>query len=221
MYKILLFLLGLSTVGSTQILQYTPNRKLDKTLAANYYNTEFIFIRNISGQPHSLTFERLDNTLLADWSATICTNSTCYSTLPKNGSFGVIEPEEEAYISLNLAANGALGGGRVRFLIGSLSDTSLHDTVTFKYNVTADGAVKAGPWANLNFAQGVLTVLLDNPNLQANLSIYTLEGKTVYSTPLNPITSIPIRDFGPATYLVHIRDEYDRIINKKIVYIVP
>ncbi len=218
MYKLFAFLLFIPLIGTAQILDYSPNRKLNKTVAANYYNTEFIFIQNISNQSQGLVFDRLDNALLTEWSATICTNQTCYSILPKSGNLGVLDPGEEAYISLNLAVNGVLGEGNVRYLISSLTDTSLHDTITFNFLVTEDGTVAAGPWANLNFSQGVLTVLLADPNLQAHLSIYTLDGKTIYDQELNPITSVPIRNFESATYLVYIRDEYDRIIKKKIVY---
>lgn len=218
MYKLFTFLLFIPLIGTAQILDYTPNRKLNKTVAANYYNTEFIFIQNISNQSQGLVFERIDNTLLTEWSATICTNQTCYSILPKSGNLGDLNPGEEAYISLNLAVNGVLGEGNVRYLISSLTDTSLHDTVTFNFLVTEDGTVTAGPWANLNFSQGVLTVLLADPNLKAHLSIYTLDGKAIYDQELNPISSVPIRNFGSATYLVYIRDEYGREIKKKIVY---
>lgn len=208
-------------MSSAQVLNYTPNRKLDKTVAVHYYNTEFIFITNISGQSLSLNFDLIDNTLLPEWSSTICTNQTCYSSLPKNGSMGALTPGEDVYISFNMAANEAIGSGQVRYLISSSADTALHDTVTFKYTVTEDGTVKAGPWANVNYAHGVLTILLDNPNLEANLSIYTLDGRTVYEAELNPITSVPLRDYGPATYLIYIRDEYNRVIKKKLVHSTP
>ena len=218
MHKLFTFLLFLPFLGVSQILDYTPNRKLNKTVAANYYNSEFIFIQNISNQSQGLFFERIDNTLLTEWSATICTNQTCFSILPKSGSLGALNPGDEAYISLNLAVNGVLGEGNVRYLISSLTDTSLHDTVTFNFLATEDGTVAAGLWANVNFSQGVLTVLLADPNLKAHLSIYTLDGKAIYDQELNPISSVPIRNFGSAAYLVYIRDEYDRIIKKKIVY---
>ncbi len=218
MYKLFAFLLSIPFLGVSQILDYTPNRKLNKTVAANYYNTEFIFIRNISNQSQGLVFERIDNALITEWSATICTNQTCYSILPKSGNLGVLKPGDETYISINLAVNSVLGEGSVRYLINSLTDTSLHDTVTFNFLATEDGSVASGPWANVNFSQGVLTVLLADPNLKAHLSIYTLDGKAIYDQELNPISSVPIRDFGSATYLVYIRDEYGRIIKKKIVY---
>ena len=218
MHKLFTFLLFLPFLGVSQILDYTPNRKLNKTVAANYYNSEFIFIQNISNQSQGLFFERIDNTLLTEWSATICTNQTCFSILPKSGSLGALNPGDEAYISLNLAVNCVLGEGNVRYLISSLTDTSLHDTVTFNFLATEDGSVAAGPWANVNFSQGVLTVLLADHNLKAHLSIYTLDGKAIYDQELNPISSVPIRNFGSAAYLVYIRDEYDRIIKKKIVY---
>lgn len=212
---LLFFLIPL--VNIAQELVYTPNRKLDKTVDNMYYNTEFIFIKNVSNQAVNLDFELIDNNLKPEWSATICTNRQCSNNIPKSGSLGSINPNNEAYISFNFSANETPGSGQARFLITSPDDKALHDTVTFSYTVTDDGKIQARPWADLRYAQGVLTVILENPNSESVMRIFNLEGKPLFDGELSPITSVPLRDFGSGIYLVAITDEKGRTIRKKIV----
>lgn len=211
----LFFLMPL--LNFAQELVYTPNRKLDKTVDNMYYNTAFIFIKNVGNQAVNLEFELIDNDLKPEWSATICTNRQCSNNIPKSGSLGSVNPNNEAYISFNFAANETPGTGQARFLITSPENKALQDTVTFRYTVTEDGKIQARPWADLRYAQGVLTVILEDPNSESIMRIFNLEGKPVFDGVLGPITSIPLRDFGTGLYLVTITDEKGRIIRKKIV----
>lgn len=212
-----IFLFFIPIVSFTQYLVYSPNQKLDKTVDNLYYNSEFIFIKNITNQSLTLDFELLDNTLKPDWSAALCTNRQCFNNLPKSGSLGALDPNKEGYISFSFAANETVGAGKARYLITSPDNENLHDTVTFSYTVTPDGKIKARPWADLNYVQGVLTVILENPNSASVMRIFNLEGKPVYDGALSPITSIPLRDFGFGMYLVVITDEKGRTIKDKVV----
>jgi hypothetical protein len=217
--KLLWTLLALvSFIGYSQVLTYSPNRKIERTVASTYYDTEFLFIKNISSKSIVLDFEVIENTLDPMWSATFCTNMQCYSFIPDAGSLGSIEMEEEAYFSFNFSANEVLGSGQVRILITSTSAAELRDTVTFKYNVTEDGTVKAGPWANINYGQGILTVLLQNPQIKTRLQVINLNGKFIFDQEIGHITSIPLRDYPKGLYIVAIKDENDRVINEKLVH---
>lgn len=218
MKKLFAFILLVPLMSVAQTLNYAPNRKLDKTVPSTYYDTEYIFIKNISQNSINLSFELLENTLLGDWSATICTNQQCYSILPKSGELGSLAIDQEAYFSFNFAANQKLGSGVVRYLITSNEDSTLHDTLTFHYTVTEDGKITSGPWAKVNFNLGVLTVLLENPYIETTMRIYNVQGEEVYNSKLNPITSIPLRDFGAGMYLIYIEDEINRILKQKVVH---
>ena len=216
--KIINFLfvfVSFSAVG--QFTNYLPNRKLEKTVSKDYYNTEYIYIANLTENPLSLNFELIEDNLINGWSATVCTNLKCYSDLPKSGSLGQISSSEQAFVSINLAANETIGNGSLKFLITSSTEPSLKDTLTFIFNVTADGSVQAQPWAKINFTNGIVTVLLDNPFLKGNLQIFDATGKPILTTELSSIVSYPFRDYPAGSYIVFIRDENDRIIQKKIV----
>lgn len=211
-----IFLLSLDIQAQT--LQYSPNRKLEKTVSKVYYNTEFIYLKNISGQPLNLEYELIENTMIPEWSATVCTNMACFSTIPKFGSLGTLKPGEEGYFSFNFAANETLGNGQLRFLMTSPEVPTLNDTVTFNYTVTEDGSVAAGPWARVNFKNQILTVLLSNPNLVATIELYNTNGNLIWNTELDAITSYPFRDLPHSIYIAIIRDENDRIIRSKIAH---
>lgn len=217
--KTLLFLFAfIHFACMAQVITYSPNRKIEKTVAQTYYDTEFIFLKNVSSENIDITFEVIENTLDPAWSATFCTNQQCFNQIPDAGSLGSVAPNSEAYFSFNFAANETIGTGQVRILITSAVVPNLSDTVTFKYNVTEDGTVKAGPWANINFGQGVLTVLLQNPQIKTTLQVINLNGQFIFDQEIGHITSIPMRDYPKGLYIVAIRDENDRIINEKLVH---
>lgn len=201
-----------------QVLTYSPNRKIERTVSKTYYDTEFIFIKNPGGPAINLQFEVIESTFLPDWSATICTNAQCFNTIPNGGQFGQIGPGSEGYISFNFAANETTGSGYVKFRLFSDQSLTLSDTVTFEYTVTEDGSIKAGPWANVNFGQGVLTVLLENPHLETTLHIFDLNGRLITAQTLEHITSFPLRNYPKGMYLVAIEDENGRQIREKVLY---
>jgi hypothetical protein len=215
--KALWLLIGfVPLMGTAQVVTYTPNRKIEKTVDQYYYDTEFLFLKNVATKTIELTFEVIENTLDPNWSATFCTNRQCYSNIPNQGSLGAIAPTSEGYISFNFSANETIGTGQVRILIKSPEVATLSDTVTFKYTVTEDGTVKAGPWANVNYGQGVLTVLLQNPQIKTKLQVISLNGQFIFDQEIGHITSIPMRDYPKGMYIIAIRDENDRLIKEKL-----
>ena len=106
---------------NAQIVQYTPNRKLVKTVESSYYDTEYFYFKNSSTKEITLNFKVIESTLLPDWSATICTNKSCFNTIPNSGTFGTIAANNKAFFAFNFAANQTNGSGIVRFLITNLS----------------------------------------------------------------------------------------------------
>ncbi len=219
MKSIWLFIVLFPIIGTAQTLQYSPNRKLDKTVAEIYYNTEFMFIKNISDKAININYELIEDTFLPEWNASFCTNAQCFNQIPNTGTFGSIAINEEAYVAFNFGANQTIGEGQLRFLISSPDNQDLNDTITFKYTVTEDGTVKAGPWADITYAQGVLTVFLENPNLETTMQVFNLQGKTVFNEQLSHITSIPLRDHSSGMYLIIITDANDRILQEKVLHI--
>ncbi len=218
MKRIFTFLFFIPSVLSAQLINYTPNRKLDKTVAKTYYNTEFIYLTNLSNKSFDVEYTVIENTLDAGWSAALCTNTKCSNNIPKSGSLGTLSPTAEAFISVSVSANETLGEGQVRFLITSKQQSSLSDTVTFRYTVNEDGTVQAGPWAKINVANGVLNVLLQNPGNNVMLYVFNIHGNAVYNGAVDGIASVPLRDYAKGLYFVMITDETGREIKQKVVY---
>jgi len=49
------------------------------------------------------------------------------------------------------------------------------------------------------------------------MKLVNVEGKTMYYSKLESITSIPLRNYPKGLYFVIVRDEKDRLIRKKIL----
>lgn len=203
--------------GWAQTLSYSPGQTLNKTVSQAYYDSDFIYFTNISDKALEFEFSLLDNSFANEWSASFCTNLTCYNKIPKAGSLGTLAPGDQGYFLFNLAANETTGNGEVRILITSEQDASLSDTVRFNYTVTEDGAIEAGPWAKVNFDQGIFTVLLAQINIETNLMITNLEGKIIYNEKLSAITSVPLRDHPKGVYVFKIEDASGRILKDKVL----
>ncbi|WP_066758877.1 hypothetical protein [Crocinitomix algicola] len=214
--RFLTLLLSIPLFNFAQTLNFNPNVQVNKTIAQDYYDTDFIYIENNSSKSLSLDFEVLDNDLLNEWSTSACTNFQCFNLIPKVGSFGNLDPGSQGFLSLNLSANETLGTGSILFLITSPDDASISDTLRFEYTVTETGKLEAKPWAKINHINGVLTVFLDNPFANATLLITQLNGQIVYQNDLEPITSIALRDYAAGFYLIAIQDEQGRTLKETV-----
>ena len=214
----ILFCVAFSSINLfSQTIQYSPNIKLDKTVDQFYYDSDFIYLKNTSNETLDLEFTLVENTLLPEWNASFCTNLACYNKIPKSGNLGSIEPNNEAYFLFNLGANETVGEGQVRILISSPENNDLSDTVTFKFTVTEDGSIEAGPWAVVKFEQGVFTVLLNQGNIETDLMISSLAGKVIFEAPIDGITSVPLRDHPTGVYLFKIEDANGRMLSDKVL----
>jgi hypothetical protein len=63
--------------GTAQEITYSPNRKVEKTVAQTYYDKEFLFLKNSGSKTMELNFTVIENTLDLAWSATFCNNQQC------------------------------------------------------------------------------------------------------------------------------------------------
>lgn len=212
-----LFCLGFVWSGYSQTIQYSPTIQLDKTVDQFYYDSDFIYLKNTTDGSIDLEFTLVENTLVPEWNASLCTNIACYNKVPKAGSLGTITAGNDAYFLFSLGANEQVGEGQVRLIVTSPQKTELSDTVTFKYTVTEDGSIKAGPWANVNFEQGIFTVLLTHQNIETHLLITSLEGKVIFDEQISGISSFPLRDHPTGVYLYKVEDSAGRILKDKVL----
>ncbi|MBK7130723.1 MAG: T9SS type A sorting domain-containing protein [Crocinitomicaceae bacterium] len=203
-----------------QNLSFDPGLINESTVNTNYYNTEYIYIKNESSIPRSLSFELIYSDIPEAWSVTGCTNMICYTKVPDDGSLGTITPAESAYISINLSANDTPGDGIIQFAVFDELNPSDQDTVSFIYHVESDSLpIENQPWAQLTFAENVLTVFLKLGYSNTILSVYDSSGNLVINSAIEDIYSVSLRDFPAGMYIVKIKDEDERELTEKIVKI--
>lgn len=216
MYRIFTLIILIPSWCASQILEYSPNFKVDKVVSEDYYDTDFIYVKNNTTKSLSVDFELLENTFLNEWSESVCTNVQCFNTIPNGGTLGTLQSNGEGFVSLNFSSNQTLGEGKVILRITSPENPSLSDTLSFQYQVTEGGKLEAKPWVKINHQQGMLTVFLDNPFLSAHMKISGVNGALIFDQQLEAITSIPLRDFASGIYVISIIDEQGRAIKETI-----
>lgn len=208
----------LSAGAFAQPLSYNPAQVLEKTVSLTYYNTEYIFITNNTDQSVDLAFELIEENLPKEWSATGCTNMICYTNLPDDGSLGVLQPGQEAYLSINLSVNEFVGVGEIKYAVFHPSNPELRDTVSFIYHAAEDLTnQEPQPWAKINFAQNVVTVFLLNESVSTFLNVFDLQGNQVVNMKLGEISAVTLAAFPAGTYVVVVRDENGKELIQKIV----
>lgn len=216
--RILISLIILNAGAFAQTLSFNPGQILEKTVSLTYYNTEYIFITNISDQVFDLSFELIDENLPEQWSATGCTNMICYTKLPKSGSLGTLQPGDEAYLSINLSVNEVIGDGEIKFAVFDLSKPLVNDTITFIYHAAEDlSNQEPQPWAKINFAQNVVTVFLLNESVSTFLYVFDLQGNELVNSKLEEISAVTLAQFPSGVYVVVVRDANGKELVQKIV----
>ncbi len=216
--RILVTTLILSAHSLAQTLSYSPGQTLEKTVSLTYYNTEYIFITNNSDQVLDLSFELIDQNLPQQWSATGCTNMICYTNLPDDGSLGVLQPGQEAYLSINLSVNEFVGDGEIKYAVFDSSNPELRDTVSFIYHAAEDlSNQEPQPWAKINFAQNVVTVFLLNESVSTFLYVFDLQGNQLVNRKLEEISAVSLAQFPTGVFLVVVRDENGKELVQKVV----
>lgn len=216
--RIFLLTFLISANAFAQNIAFSPSSVLERTVSLTYYNTDYIFITNISDEIRSLSFELVDFNFPSEWSVTGCTNVICYTKVPDDGTLGTIQPDDQAYLSINLAVNGIAGDGEIRFVVFDQDQPQLKDTVSFVYHAQEDQLdAEPQPWAKINFAQNVLTVFLKNESAFTALYIFDVNGKRMMNMELGEISSYSMSEFPVGIYVVVVRDENGKELIQKVV----
>lgn len=209
------------TTGFAQEISYSPGMTLEKTVSLTYYDTDYLFIQNISEEPMTLGFELITDDLPQAWSATGCTHIICYVKVPDAGPLGTLLPGEEGYISINLSANETAGEGELAFAVFNENNPALRDTVRFHYTVSADSAQVPQPWAAIQYAANVLTVFLSQASTEASLKVFDLNGNLIHATDLEAIYTYSTQNLASGIYIVAVENEQGQRLQQKISVLQP
>ncbi len=203
----------------SQPLTFSPSKILEKSIEPDYYSTEYIFISNNTDSPLTVNFNLFSADVPSEWSATGCTNTFCYIKLPDDGTFGMLEPDGQGYMSINLAANGTEGTGEVSFIISVEEIPEFSDTLLFIYSSQNNTDTIQQSWAQINFSQQVIHIFLDDASVGSQIRMYNLSGEIVLNAPLEKITSFSLTSFTRGIYFVAVRREDGKELVQKILVV--
>jgi len=215
--RLLIFFTLFSISLHAQNLSYSPAQTLEKTVSLQYYDTEYIFIDNVSDYFIPLSFELVSKNIPEAWSVSGCTNMICYVNIPDDGSLGTCAPGEQVYLSINLSVNETAGDGELVYVVFDEELPQNKDTLRFVYHAEDNGNTAPQPWAHISFAQQILTVFLVNETTETTLQVFDVNGNCMVETVLKDITSYSMTSFPQGVYVVVVRDENGKKLVQKIV----
>jgi hypothetical protein len=202
-----------------QDLSYSPAMTIERTVPADYYDTEYIFIGNAGNETVSLEFELVEYAVPGECSESVCTNVLCYIDIPDEGSLGVLDPGQEAYVSLNFSANGFVGDAVIRYAVRNPADPGNADTIAFVYHAAAAVSPEPLPWAALNVTGQIITVFVHDQSAETFLYLYDGQGNLVANQQLDEIGSLSLATFAAGTYIVRVENERGQRIAQKVVHL--
>lgn len=200
-----------------QELYFQPSKSLENQISLNYYDTEYIFITNNSSSVIDLSFSLITADFPSEWSVTGCTNLICYTKIPEDGPFGIIDAGQQAYMSINLSTNKTAGNGSISFVILNNQATEILDTIYFNYTAATEENSKPQEWAKLNISANSIHIFVQNPSDKTTLQLFDLSGKQYLYSELETISSFSLIDLPSGIYIAVIRNESGKEIKEKII----
>lgn len=217
--RLVLFFILIRLSCFSQGLIFDPGSINENVISGEYYNTEYIFITNNSDETIMLRFDLVEESVPSTWHASGCTNQICYIHIPDQGMFGILNPGEQAYMSINLSNNGTIGDAKIRFAVYNPDNNMYSDTISFIYSSSeSDELSETQPWAKLNFAENVLTVFLKDGFSQTSLRIFDLSGNLVLQTNPENIFSFSFNHLANGIYIANLEtNSGERLVEKIVV----
>ncbi|MDF3026596.1 MAG: hypothetical protein K0S23_903 [Fluviicola sp.] len=219
-YKQLLVVVFLSTATGSAYSQtyfHSPNNTLVANTTVNNSVTMNITQVHPGNDTLQFVWEKLSLSFPADWTATICDNTTCYPSLIDSSTTLPVLPGDDGFMLVHCFPNTNSGTGIIRYLIYEISSPLQVDTLTWIIHAgSTAGSDKpdSKPAYTLNGNDFQLT---ETGNGYANLSLLDLSGKEVFSAGISPGAPLAIPALPSAFYYLVLSGN-NKIIRQKIWY---
>jgi hypothetical protein len=222
---IILFLLTVLP-ASAQTFAAMPNDSIEGTYHVNDWASDYIYLRNNSTAPVTLSYQTISNTMTpAGWDAVLCTNNACFPYVPTSGSFGTVASGDSAYFHLQCGFMGFAGTNQVRVRVYETSNPTNCDTITFLYHAMTtigfadneSGAEHLSQNYPNPFSEGT-TIAYDLDGQSGTLVVSDVTGKVISVYNLNsPAGQITIGGFLPGMYFYSLNNDEGLIARRTMI----
>lgn len=112
-----------------------------------------------------LQWQKVSESVPANWEASVCDNLLCYTSLVDSGMMNPMPPSNYGFLLMHITAHVNYGTATIRYAVWDVVNPGMKDTLTFIHTVNAPTGINT-----LNFSQFEIypTIVNDKINVKSN-----------------------------------------------------
>lgn len=112
-----------------------------------------------------LQWQKVSESVPANWEASVCDNLLCYTSLVDSGMMNPVPPSNYGFLLMHITAHVNYGTVTIRYAVWDVVNPGMKDTLTFIHTVNAPTGINT-----LNFSQFEIypTIVNDKINVKSN-----------------------------------------------------
>lgn len=220
----MVFLTGaLVQVGEVfaQNIGVSPNDTFEQVGFMEDLETLTISLKNLSPSTVIFKWQKVSESVPANWDAAVCDNKICYAGLEDSGTMNPVDSQGSAFLLLHITSHSNYGKATVRYCVWDEQNPQWKDTLTFilrvdppsgigQLNVTSSILIYPNP------AQDFLHIHTNNDK-GFDCQIFTITGDRVSGAKSETDEVIlSIKELKAGIYFLRIQHENGYYSNNKI-----
>ena len=160
---------------------FEPTDHYEDQIPLNSYTEHRVFMKNLTGEPLTLSWERIYLDFPVEWTVTTCDNSGCYNAIPPSGTMMAVQDTTRGFLELTVNANSYEATGVVVFKVYNYKHPEQSDTLTYTIHageVTATSGFSSNPEFMIypNPTSNFIS-LKSNSEFKGKLTVIDIHGK--------------------------------------------
>lgn len=214
-------ILAATDFSFSQSYSITPNDTVQLLGGMEDLQTLTISQQNNGSDTLYFQWQKVSESVPANWEASVCDNFVCYTTLKDSGTTNPVFPTESGFILLHVTPHVNYGTAIIRYAIWDVANPTVKDTLTFITTVNAPSAIAETENKKTfnvfpNPVNGYLNITSTNNEI-FSLNIFNSLGEKVSSTVSTQNSKLETRNFSNGVYTILISTNSKSSFIKKIV----
>jgi len=213
----LLLTLAISIAAINGIWAQSYNNSPGDSLvqSANLEQTVVMNITQLHPTSDTLYFHwrKIEASLPAGWTASLCDNGACFSSLPDSGMMIPIVPGDNGLMSLHCTPHTTIGAGIIRYALYATATPARIDTLTWIINATATGIEDVNSAQPFIYCSNGVIYCSNTQNDYSEVKVYSIDGRKIFAPPIMDRITVP--DIKNQIVIVVLQGE-SKIFSQKI-----
>lgn len=214
-------ILAATDFSFSQSYSITPNDTVQVLGGMEDLQTLTISQQNNGNDTLYFRWQKVSESVPANWEASVCDNFVCYTTLKDSGATNPVFPTESGFILLHVTPHVNYGTAVVRYAIWDIANPTIKDTLTFITTVNAPSAITETENNNAfnifpNPVSGYLNITSTNNEIFSS-NIFNSFGEKVSSTVSTQNSKLETLNLSNGVYTLLISTNIKSYFIKQIV----